>query len=78
MMPLRHVLTAWLVLPSARSSSWISFASCMILSAGEVFATSGTSAPGLEEDMSLTTHNLGTKLMRWMSSFDCDRVGVDS
>ena len=29
-------------------------------------------------DMLLATHNLGTKLMRWMSSIDCDRVGVSS
>ena len=28
--------------------------------------------------MALATHNLGTKLMCWMSSFDCDRVGVCS
>ena len=32
----------------------------------------------LEMDMALTTLNLGTKLMRWTSSFDCDRVRVSS
>ena len=28
--------------------------------------------------MLLATHNLGTKLMRWTSSIDYDRVGVSS
>ena len=29
-------------------------------------------------DIVFTIPNLGTKLMRWISSFDCDRVGVSS
>ena len=29
-------------------------------------------------DMLLATYNLGTKLMRWTSFIDCDRVGVSS
>ena len=35
-------------------------------------------SPRLGVDIALTTHNLGTKLMRWMSSIDCDRAGVSS
>ena len=33
---------------------------------------------GLGVDMALIIHNLGTKLMRWMSSIDCDYARVSS
>ncbi len=36
------------------------------------------SSPELEVDMALAAYNLGTKLMRWTSPIDCDRVGVSS
>ena len=37
-----------------------------------------TSSPELRGDIALATHNLGTKLMRWTSSIDYDRVEVSS
>ena len=36
----------------------------------------GISSPELGVDMAPAASNLGTKLMRWTSSIDCDRVGV--
>ena len=36
----------------------------------------GIFSPKLGGDIALVAYNLGTKLMRWMSSIDCDRVEV--
>ena len=49
--------------------------SCIIYLVGNIGTTSSL---GLDEDMALTTYNLSIKLMCWMSSIDCDRVGVCS
>lgn len=48
-------------------------ASCMMRLEGEV---SIFFFPGLGVDMALAAYNLSTKLMRWTSSIDCDRVGA--
>ncbi len=65
-------MTIILVFLSTLSSLLISFVSCIIRLAGEV------SFSELEVDIALAAYNLGTKLIRWTSSINCDRVGVSS